>query len=131
MKILLDTNVYSEIMRGNPTLAAQVKQAEKIFMSTAVVGELLFGFRNGNRFDKNRTVLAQFLNNPFVELLSTGYTTADRFGRIASALRKKGKPIPTNDIWIAAHTMESGADLYSYDHHFSYVDGLSWVKPDG
>ncbi len=53
--------------------------------------------------------------------------TADRFGRIAAALRTKDRPIPTNDIWIAAHTMESGADLLSYDRHFSAVDGLAWV----
>jgi tRNA(fMet)-specific endonuclease VapC len=56
--------------------------------------------------------------------------TADRFGRIAAALRRKGRPLPTNDIWIAAHAMESGAELLSFDQHFDAVDGIAWTQPD-
>ena len=54
-------------------------------------------------------------------------TTADRFGRIAAALRKAGKPIPTNDIWIAAHAFESGAELVTFDRHFEAVPGLPLI----
>ncbi len=46
-----------------------------------------------------------------------------------AALRRKGTPIPTNDIWIAAHAMESGADLLSFDEHFGAVDGIAWIHP--
>ena len=56
--------------------------------------------------------------------------TADRFGRIAAALREKGRPIPTNDVWIAAHAMESGAELITYDRHFGFIDGLVWTRPE-
>lgn len=55
------------------------------------------------------------------------YATADRFGRVAAALRAKGRPIPTNDIWIAAHAMETGAELLSFDQHFAAIDGLVWA----
>lgn len=55
-------------------------------------------------------------------------TTADRYARVAVQLRRKGRPIPTNDIWIAAHAMETGADLVSLDEHFAEVDGLAWVR---
>ena len=55
------------------------------------------------------------------------FTTADRYARTAAALRAKGRPIPSNDIWIAAHALETGADLVSYDHHFGEVDGLAWI----
>jgi tRNA(fMet)-specific endonuclease VapC len=55
-------------------------------------------------------------------------TKADRFARIAAALRAKGKPIPTNDIWIAAQAMESGAELLSFDEHYSSFDGLAWRR---
>jgi predicted nucleic acid-binding protein len=65
--------------------------------------------------------------NRFVELVPVTFTTADRFGRIAANLRAKGIPIPTNDIWIAAPTFETGADLLSYDEHFASVDGLTWI----
>jgi len=57
------------------------------------------------------------------------FVTAERFGRIAAALREKGRGIPTNDIWIAAHAMETGADLVSFDTHFGEIDGLVWVDP--
>ena len=56
--------------------------------------------------------------------------TAERFGRIAAALRATGRPSPTNDIWIAAQAMETGADLISFDKHYGHVDGLAWVSPD-
>ena len=55
--------------------------------------------------------------------------TSDRYSRIALSLRRKGRPIPTNDIWIAAHAMETGAELISFDEHFDQVDGLAWVHP--
>ncbi|HVT04403.1 MAG TPA: PIN domain-containing protein [Thermoanaerobaculia bacterium] len=55
--------------------------------------------------------------------------TSDRFGRIAASLRRKGRPLPTNDIWIAAHAMESGAELPSFDRHTDQVDGIAWVQP--
>jgi len=73
-----------------------------------------------------KTELDAFLANPYVEFLPVTLETADRFGRVAALLRKKGRPIPTNDIWIAAHAMESGAELLSSDDHFEHVDGLAW-----
>lgn len=92
-----------------------------------VVGELLFGFRNGSRYDENTQALRSFVRDPNVRLLPITWDTADLFGRISTVLRKKGKPIPTNDIWIAAHAMEARADLLSSDPHFGNVDGLSRV----
>ena len=82
---------------------------------------------NGNQFDRNYRILDAFLDNPFVELVPVTLTTADRFGRIAAILRAKGRPIPSNDIWIAAHTMETGADLLSFDNHFQEIEGLPWI----
>lgn len=55
-----------------------------------------------------------------------------RFGRIATALKRKGRPIPTNDVWVDAHAMEYGADLVSLGRHSKHVDGLpeSTRQPD-
>lgn len=130
MKVLLDTNAYTALFRGHEGVAARVRRATHVLMSTVVAGELLFGFRNGTRFDTNREELEDFLFSPYVALLPVTFVTADRFGRIAAALRRKGRPLPTNDIWIAAHAMESGADLLSFDHHFEHVEGLAWIEPD-
>ena len=129
MTLLLDTDAYSAFMRGHDEVAAKVRQAERVFLSVVVTGELLFGFRVGSRYERNVKLLDAFLESPYVDLLPVTRTTADRFGRIAAALRAKGTPIPTNDIWIAAHAMESGAELLSFDEHYRVVDGLAWVKP--
>lgn len=129
MKILLDTNAYSAFLRGHADVARRVRRAEQVLLSAVVAGELLFGFRNGSRYETNRRELEEFLASPFVSLLPVGLVTADRFGRLASTLKGKGKPLPTNDIWIAAQAMESGAELLSFDRHFADVDGLAWVEP--
>lgn len=124
MKLLLDTNAYVELLKGNPAVAALVREAEQLVFSTVVVGELLFGFRNGTRYDKNLAALDDFLNQAWVELQPVTRVTADRFGRVAASLRKAGTPIPTNDIWIAAHAFETGAELITFDRHFESVVGL-------
>jgi tRNA(fMet)-specific endonuclease VapC len=128
VKVLLDTNAYSALRRGNEHVAQQVRSSEEVLLSVVVVGELLFGFRNGSLYEENARVLGSFLEDPLVRLLPVTWGTANLFGRISAGLRKKGRPIPTNDIWIAAHAMESGADLISADPHFSHVEGLQWVS---
>lgn len=129
MKVLLDTNAYVALRRGDDAVAAAVRAAEKVVFSVIVAGELLHGFRNGTRAQDNTRELARFIEQPSVLFVPVGWDTADRFGRIATALRKKGTPIPTNDVWIAAHAMETGAELLSFDRHFGHVDGLAWVLP--
>jgi len=128
MKLLLDTCAYASLMQGWPEVADRVRGAESIFLSAVVAGELIFGFRNGTRYESNIAGLRAFLDNPYVEFLSVTITTSDRFGRIAAELRRKGRPIPTNDIWIAAHAMEAGAELISSDPHFEVIDGLVWTR---
>lgn len=126
MTILLDTNAYSALLRGHDEVADRVRRAERVVFSTVVAGELLLGFRLGTRLKKNMAELDAFLENPYVSLVPVTLTTADRFARIAATLRAKGRPIPTNDIWIAAHAMEAGAELLSFDAHFGAIDGLAW-----
>jgi tRNA(fMet)-specific endonuclease VapC len=86
---------------------------------------LLFGFRNGAHYDRNLGDLQDLLRRPGVSLLEVTWATADRFGRLAAALRRAGTPIPSNDIWVAAHAMESGAELVTLDRHFERIPGLA------
>jgi len=130
VKVLLDTNAYTALFRGHEDVAARVRRAEQVLVSVIVAGELLFGFRNGSRYEANRTELEDFIASPYVALLPVTLVTSDRFGRIAASLRRKGRPLPTNDIWIAAQAMESGAELVSFDRHFEQVDGIAWVQPE-
>ena len=128
MRILLDSNAYSRLMRGDDQTAAVVRDATEILMSAVVVGELLYGFRSGSRLERNMADLRSFLNNPYVSFVPVGPVTADRYSRVAAALRARGSPIPANDMWIAAHALETGADLVSADRHFESVDGIAWLR---
>lgn len=76
----------------------------------------------------NTADLDEMLADARVEVLDVSATTADRFGRIAARLWKAGKPIPSNDIWIAAHAFESGAELVTFDAHFAAIPGLVWTQ---
>lgn len=104
-----------------------VRGSEEILLSTIVIGELLYGFRKGSRLERNLRELHGFLSSPYVTVMAVGFTTAGRYARIAASLRAKGRPIPANVIWIAAHALEAGADLMSYDRHFDQTDGLALV----
>jgi tRNA(fMet)-specific endonuclease VapC len=128
VKILLDTSAYSALMRGQAEVVDRVRRVEEIVLSTVVAGELLFGFRAGARSDENQRQFRRFLDSPYVSVLPVSLVTADRFARIGASLRAKGRPIPTNDMWIAAHAQESGAELLSADEHFAAVDGLVWTR---
>ena len=127
MRIVLDSSAYSNLKRGHGPIAGLVRSSTAILVPFVVIGELLYGFRNGSRLERNVRELHAFLDNPRVAVPPMTLTTADRYSRIATALRTKGRPIPSNDIWIAAHAMETGADLVSCDHHFGEVDGLAWI----
>ena len=128
MRALLDSNAYSQLMRGNQQVAEGVREAEEVLLSAVVVGELLYGFRRRSRLERNFADLRSFLDSPCGAFIPVGPVTADRCSRIAAALRSKGSPIPTNDVRIAAHAMETGADLFFAGSHFEAVDGIAWIR---
>lgn len=91
-----------------------------------MAGELLYGFGRGSQYEENRHQLDTFLARLFAKIVHVGLVTADRFATIMTALYVKGRPTPTNDVWIAAHAMETGAELLTRDRHFVEIDGLVW-----
>jgi len=129
MRVLLDTNAYTALKRGHPSVVAMFRNAAHVYLSAVVAGELLYGFRSGNRFESNLAELDEFLGSALVSLVPVTLETARRFGQIAASLRRKGTPIPTNDIWIAALGLETGAELISFDQHFAVVENLAWTCP--
>ncbi len=128
MRVLLDTNAYTRLTHSDERVAEIVDAADEVLLSAVVVGELLFGFRLGTRTEANLDILYSYLASPKVSVVEVGMATAERYGVINAALRAKGRPIPANDVWIAAHAMETGADLVSADAHFEHVDGLAWTR---
>ena len=129
MKLILDTNAYSALLQGHAEVASRIRSAQAIGVSTIVLGELLAGFRHGSKESANRLALEQFLASRYVEVLLVTRVTAEHFASIWSELRSKGRPIPTNDMWIAAHGREHSAEILSFDRHFQDVAGLLWSDP--
>ena len=127
MKIMLDTSAYVGFKRNITEVVEVIANSEIILFSPVVLGELMFGFRSGTKFKKNMHDLNEFINHDVVELMPMGKITADRYSRIATQLRQQGTPIPTNDIWIAAQSIEHGAELITSDQHFEKINGLVYT----
>lgn len=127
--VAVDTNVYSGFMLGLPAVVRTLRAAREIQLPLIVLGELLAGFAAGTRPKKNREELAQFMASPRVCVLVPDERTARHYGDIFAALRAKGTPIPTNDLWIAALARQHRISLLTLDSHFSLVPGLSVLHP--
>jgi tRNA(fMet)-specific endonuclease VapC len=87
----------------------------------------MLGFRNGTQYKKNMDDLNKILQHEAVDLAQIGDLTSDRYSRIAAQLKRQGTPIPTNDIWIAAQTLEHGVKLITSDQHFEKINGLVYT----
>jgi len=124
-QLLIDTNVYVAFKRNEPCIVDLLRHVESIAVTTVVLGELFAGFRGGLREAENRKELDLFLDSPRVEFLALDESCADYFALVFNALKKIGKPIPTNDIWIAASALQHGRTLATLDSHFSHIAGLS------
>ena len=122
--IAIDTNAYIAFKRGENAIVAVLQYAPCIIVCATVLGELLGGFAAGQRESVNRSELSQFLNVPRVKVVPSTAATADLYALVYATLRRKGKPIPTNDLWIAASSLEHGAALLTLDAHFQNIDGL-------
>ncbi len=123
-KVLLDTNAYTALLRGDEAILDVLGQAETVFMSAIVLGELQAGFKGGTKEAANRRELEAFTRRTTVRILHVTQETAEIFGTIKHRLKMAGTPIPINDVWIAAHATEAGAFLVTHDNHFAQVPGL-------
>lgn len=122
--ILIDTNAYAAFKKGESAIMEVIQHAETLVMSPIVLGELLGGFDLGNKSKKNRNELQHFLQSSRIRIFPITSDTANYYSQIYLALKIKGKPIPTNDLWIAAQSLENGCVLCSYDQHFKVIEGL-------
>jgi len=119
--ILLDTSAYSAFMRGHPELKRAVQRTEEISVTPIVLGELISGFKMGKNEARNRQLLEEFLSSPRVNILEIDEETSERYAIILNALRVKGTPIPTNDIWIASSAMQYGLKVVTADTHYLQI----------
>lgn len=123
-RLVLDTSAYSHFRAGDERVLDLIAAAEVVLLPTIVLGELEAAFALGRRERENRELLAAFLAEPFVSILPVTPAVARRYGRVFADLRRAGTPIPTNDIWIAATTLDCGGHLLTFDGDFDAVAAL-------
>ncbi len=123
-RILLDTNAYTAFVLGDEKIFDALAGADIVYMSIFVLGELYAGFKGGSKESKNVRLLKKFLKKPTVTILEASEESSEVFGFLKSNLKKAGTPLPINDVWIAAHTIESGSALITYDAHFDKIPDL-------
>jgi predicted nucleic acid-binding protein len=123
-RLVLDTSAFSHFRHGHPAVLDHLAKAETILLPVTVLGELEAAFELSRRTKENRLALAEFLDEPFVSVLPATQSIARQYGGIFARLRRAGTPIPVNDIWIAAATLDCGAHLLTFDRHFEAVEGL-------
>jgi tRNA(fMet)-specific endonuclease VapC len=128
VNVLLDTSAYSALQRGHQHILDVLRRSETVAVSAVVLGELYSGFRAGNCWAENTAQLAQFLSKPSVRVLNVTEETALRYAEVDAYLRKKGRHIPRNDVWIAAVALEHGLQLLTLDVHFREIP-LLLIQP--
>ena len=109
MRVMLDTNAYSAFKKGDTQIIEILGGADEILIPAPVIGELRVGFRAGNREEENLKEFQAFLLSPRVRIHPIGEETAIFYAEVHGALKKAGKPIPINDLWIASSALECGA----------------------
>ena len=127
-RVLIDTNIYSELLRGNKFVSDLLKKPDIIAFSVISIAELLSGFKNGDREKVNLEELEQFIYSPRVVVYDIDTETSEFYAKIYDELKRSGDPIPTNDLWIAALTLQHGAKLFTLDKHFSKVRGIFLIN---
>lgn len=125
---LVDSNIIIEIFSGNKKFADKLNVKKQIFMPAIVLGELYTGINRVTNKTKHLKTLTDFLK--LCNIINIDEATAKIYGELIAALYKKGKPIPTNDVWIAALSIQHSITLATKDKHFKEIDGLvfeMWV----
>ena len=97
-------------------------------MPYVVLGELYYGFYNDNKAQANLRKLHAFLQSPRVQVLNQTDNTARIYGQISAELAKSGKPMQTNDVWIAALCQEFGYALATHDQGFQNILGIELIS---
>ena len=124
MNVALDTNAYSDFMRGIAARVELLRTVQSIVLPLIVLGEVRAGFAAGNRESTNAANLQRFLASPRVSVLAPDDQTTHYYAQLHRQLRGDGRPIPTNDLWIAALAVQHDLVLCTSDRHFRQIPQL-------
>ena len=127
--VLLDSCVVIDLFNGVRDAAPRIAEADRIFLSPLVLGEVRAGFGDTRKELAKKAVLDDFLALPYVEVPSLSETTSEYYAGLFRYLRKAGRKIPDNDLWIASQALELGTLLLTRNTHFSGIPNLRVWMP--
>ena len=122
--LLIDTNIYSGLAKGDVQLVNLVKTVNEIGIPLPVIAELRYGFAKGAQAERNEQSLLKFLLQPQISIVSPTLETSVFYAQIQLICSQKGKTLSHNDIWIAALARENGCRLATFDKDFAVLRDL-------
>jgi tRNA(fMet)-specific endonuclease VapC len=125
--VALDTNIAVEVLNDVADVVGWLGKFDRLFLPAPVIGELNFGARNSFRADENLGRLSRLIERFLAVDLDAA--TADAYGRLRLELKRMGRPLPENDVWIAAVCLQHEFPLATRDAHFQAVPKLVVVTP--
>ena len=123
---LLDTNIVIASFSGESSVVERIDDVDAYFVSSTILGELFYGALNSANPMDNIARIELLLRGSAV--LPCDAATSEIYGEVKTGLRRRGRPIPDNDIWIAATVRQHALTLVTRDVHFDDVDGLRVVR---
>ncbi len=128
--LCLDTNAFSSHQRSESLAIRLIAAVDQIWMPAITLGELRSGFLNGSKSAANELHLQDFLALPYLSVAAVTEVTSRHYAKIHQQLKRDGRAIPSNDLWIAATAMELDCPIFTFDKHFKYVKHLSVVSSE-
>ena len=122
--MIIDTNIYSGLDTGKQSAIDAIRGETTIGLPVMVVGELRYGFMNGQRQEENESRLTTFVAQDRVHLLLPSFETTEHYAMLATKCRLSGRALSHNDLWIAALAYESGERFATYDNDFSVLKDI-------
>jgi tRNA(fMet)-specific endonuclease VapC len=125
-RFLLDTNIVIALLEGDDTVLSNLDRAPEVFIPAVALGELFFGPAKSGRPDENTAKVERFAAGRAI--VSCDLDVAREYGRLKQRLKERGRPLPENDIWIAAAAKHHGMVLVTRDRHFQEVEDLQTTE---
>lgn len=119
---LLDTNIIVALFKDDENVRTKIAASAEVFVPAIAIGELYYGAQHSAKVEKNMKQVREFAAASTV--LPVELTTAEHYGQIKNDLKTKGRPLPENDVWIAAIARQHSLTVVTRDQHFKEINGL-------
>ena len=124
MRVALDTNRLTDLFQGDADLADRLATCDEVWIPLVVLGEIRAGFLGGSQQHRNQTLLQKLLAKPTAGVLLPDRESSEHYARLFVQLKRAGTPVPDNDLWIAALTLQHDLVLITRDRHFEKIPQL-------